>query len=177
MAKSPASNDTLELPDAVYEELQRLRDLIRSDTVKRDLWANRFTAADRRKFAGPEKEVLKQHHTIELWHIARSTPTPNQCIVEAAYAVGLINELRRESLLDALGAKPRAGKIGKQRSAAVPHWDAAARVPKSFPSTLKAGLFSSAQTGLETALLAGRPHRGTGSRHRLWMSITGRKVG
>lgn len=37
MAKSPASNDTLELPDAVYEELQRLRDLIRSDTVKREL--------------------------------------------------------------------------------------------------------------------------------------------
>lgn len=127
MAKSPASNDTLGLPDTVYEELQRLRDLIRSDTVKRDLWANRFTAADRRKFAGPEKEVLKQHHTIELWHIARSTPTPNQCIVEAAYAVGLINESRRESLLDALGAKPRAGTIGKQRSAAVPHWDAAAR--------------------------------------------------
>ncbi|MFY7949141.1 MAG: hypothetical protein ACOVRP_08000 [Gemmatimonas sp.] len=38
MAKSPASNDTLELPDAVYEELQRLRDLIRSDTVKREQW-------------------------------------------------------------------------------------------------------------------------------------------
>ncbi len=37
MAKSPASNDTLGLPDTVYEELQRLRDLIRSDTVKRDL--------------------------------------------------------------------------------------------------------------------------------------------
>ena len=53
MAKSPASNDTLGLPDTVYGELQRLRDLIRSDTVKRDLWANRFTAADRRKFAGP----------------------------------------------------------------------------------------------------------------------------
>jgi hypothetical protein len=28
-------------------------------------------------------------------------------------------------------------------------------VPKSFLSTLKAGFFSSAQTGLETALLAG----------------------
>jgi hypothetical protein len=105
MAKSPASNDTLELPDAVYEELQRLRDLIRSDTVKRELWGNRFTAADRRKFSGPEKEVLKQHHTIELWHIARGTPTPNQCIVEVAYAVGLLNNSRRDSLLDALGAK------------------------------------------------------------------------
>jgi len=30
------------------------------------------------------------------------TPTPNQCIVEVAYAVGLINDSRRESLLDAL---------------------------------------------------------------------------
>jgi hypothetical protein len=127
MAKSPTSNDTQGLSPAVYEELQRLRDLIRSDTVKRELWANRFTAADRQKFAGPEKEVRKQHHTIELWHIARGTPTPNQCIVEAAYAVGLINDSRRESLLDALGAKPRAEKIGKQRSAAVPRWDEASR--------------------------------------------------
>jgi isocitrate dehydrogenase len=33
-------------------------------------------------------------------------------------------------------------------------------VPKCFLSTLKVGFFSSAQTGLETALLAGRPHRG-----------------
>jgi hypothetical protein len=31
----------------------------------------------------------------------------------------------------------------------------------------------SAQTGLETALLAGRPQRGIGSGHRLWLSITG----
>jgi hypothetical protein len=50
-------------------------------------------------------------------------------------------------------------------------------VPKSFLSTLKAGFFSSAQTGLETALLAGRPHRGMGSRQRLWMSITGSSSG
>lgn len=35
MAKSPTSNDTLGLPDAAYEEFQRLHDLIRSDTVKR----------------------------------------------------------------------------------------------------------------------------------------------
>ena len=47
----------------------------------------------------------------------------------------------------------------------------------SFLSTLKAGFFSSAQTGLETALLAGRPHRGMGSRQRLWMSITGSSSG
>jgi hypothetical protein len=32
-------------------------------------------------------------------------------------------------------------------------------VPVSFLSTLKAGFFLSAQTGLETALLAGHPHR------------------
>jgi hypothetical protein len=44
-------------------------------------------------------------------------------------------------------------------------------------STLKAGFFSSAQTGLETALLAGRPHRGMGSRQRLRMSITGSSSG
>jgi len=127
MAKIAASNAGPELPPAAYEELQRLRDLIRSDTVKRELWGNRFTAADRRKFSGPEREVLRKHHTIELWHIARGTPTPNQCIVEAAYAVGLLNDSRRDSLLDALGAKPRAEKIGKQRSAAVPHWDEDAR--------------------------------------------------
>ena len=38
---------------------------------------------------------------------------------------------------------------------------------------LKARFVSSAQTGLETALLTGRPHRDMGSRQRLRMSITG----
>jgi len=60
-------------------------------------------------------------------HIARGTPTPNQCIVEVVYAVGLLNDSRSDSLLDALGAKPRAGKIARPRSAAVPHWDEDAR--------------------------------------------------
>ena len=46
-------------------------------------------------------------------------------------------------------------------------------VPRCFLSTLKAGFFSPAQTDLETALLAGRPHRGMECRQRLWMSITG----
>ena len=46
-------------------------------------------------------------------------------------------------------------------------------VPRRFLSTLKAGLFSLAQTSLETVLLAGRPHRGMECRQRLWMSITG----
>jgi hypothetical protein len=44
-------------------------------------------------------------------------------------------------------------------------------------STLKAGFFASPKTGLETALLAGRPHRGMECRHRLWMSITGNSSG
>jgi hypothetical protein len=50
-------------------------------------------------------------------------------------------------------------------------------VPKSFLSTLKAEFVSSAQTGLETALLKGRPHRGMECRQRLWMSITGNSSG
>jgi hypothetical protein len=50
-------------------------------------------------------------------------------------------------------------------------------VPRSFLSTLKAGFFSLAQTGLETALLAGRAHRGMECRPRLWMSITGSSAG
>ena len=50
-------------------------------------------------------------------------------------------------------------------------------VPRCFLSTLKAGFVSSAQTGLETALLAGRPHRVMGFRQRLWMSITGSSSG
>ena len=40
-------------------------------------------------------------------------------------------------------------------------------VPRCFVSTLKAGVFLSAQTRLETALLAGRPHRGMECRQRL----------
>ena len=50
-------------------------------------------------------------------------------------------------------------------------------VPRSFLSTLKAGFFSSAQAGLETALLAGRPHRGMECRQRLWMSMSGSSSG
>ena len=40
-------------------------------------------------------------------------------------------------------------------------------------SVLKAGFVSSAQTGLETALLAGRPHRGMGSRQGLELARLG----
>lgn len=127
MAQSPTINDGPRLPPAVYEELQRLRDLIRTDTVKRELWANRFTAADRRKFPGSEKEVLTQHHTIDLWHIARGTPTLNHCIVEVAYVAGLINGSRRDSLLDALDARTPADEAAAPQSRTVPHWDDEAR--------------------------------------------------
>jgi hypothetical protein len=50
-------------------------------------------------------------------------------------------------------------------------------VPRRFLSTLKAGLFSLAQTGLETVLLAGRPHRGMECHQRLWMSMSGSSTG
>ena len=50
-------------------------------------------------------------------------------------------------------------------------------VPRCFLSTLKAGFFSLARVLLETALLAGRPHRGMECRQRLWMSITGSSSG
>jgi len=50
-------------------------------------------------------------------------------------------------------------------------------VPRCFLSTLKARFVSSAQTGLETALLAGRPHHGMQCRQRLWMSIAGSSSG
>jgi hypothetical protein len=55
--------------------------------------------------------------------------------------------------------------------------DPIVEVPKSFLSTLKAGFFSSAQTGLEPALLAGRPHRGMECHQRLWMSMSGSSTG
>ena len=47
----------------------------------------------------------------------------------------------------------------------------------SFLSTLKAGFFSLTQTGLETAFLRVRPHRGMECRQRLRMSITGSSSG
>jgi hypothetical protein len=50
-------------------------------------------------------------------------------------------------------------------------------VPKSFLSSLKAEFVSSAQTGLETALLAGRPHRGMECRQMLRVSIAGSSLG
>jgi len=50
-------------------------------------------------------------------------------------------------------------------------------VPRSFLGTLEAGFSVLAKTGLETALLAGRPHRGMECRQRLWMSMSGSSTG
>lgn len=47
------------LPVTLRESLEQLVDLILSDTVKRQLWANRFTAADRGKFQGTDASVLE----------------------------------------------------------------------------------------------------------------------
>jgi len=55
--------------------------------------------------------------------------------------------------------------------------DARFEVPRGFLSTLKAGFFSLARARLETALLAGRPHRGMECRQRLWMSMSGCSTG
>jgi hypothetical protein len=48
-------------------------------------------------------------------------------------------------------------------------------VPMSFLSTLKAGFFSLPQTGLETALVAGRPHRGMECRQCLSLLLRVRR--
>ena len=75
----------------------------------------------------PWPEVWKKHNSIiEMWHIARGTPTLNACIVEIAHALSFIDGTQRESLLDALGASTRSGLAsgGRGRSiAATPHWD------------------------------------------------------
>jgi hypothetical protein len=49
--------------------------------------------------------------------------------------------------------------------------------PRSFLPTLKAKAFSSARTGLEAALLAGRPHRCMECRQTLWTSTAGNSAG
>ncbi len=121
--KKPADQE--ELPAALRESLESLLQKIYNDTAKRELWTNRFTATDRRKFTGGVA-ALRSHNIIELWHIARGTPTWNECIVEVARALGFINDGRRATLLEALGAQP-SKKQGGGRSSAVPHWDDDAR--------------------------------------------------
>jgi len=121
------NNSEPQLPAALRQSLQRLVDLISNDTAKRELWSNRFTSADRKKFEKPGMLPSAKHSIIDLWHIARGTPTWNECIVEVAHTLGFINGQRRDTLLAELGAKPHAGTVRKARSAAVPHWDEDAR--------------------------------------------------
>jgi hypothetical protein len=116
----------LELPAALRRSLEQLLGRINNDTAKRELWGNRFTAADRRKFSGTPREILR-HNTIQMWHVARGTPTWNECIVEVAYALGFINAARREALIDQLGARLAVGKTRTTGTAAIPHWDDDAR--------------------------------------------------
>jgi len=116
-----------ELPDALRERLQELVDRIFNDVAKRELWSNRFTEADRGKFTGDPRAILDRHNIIEIWHIARGTPSWNECIVEVAHALGFINDAHRAALRDQLGALPVAGTRPKARAAAVPHWNEEAR--------------------------------------------------
>ena len=70
----------------------------------------------------------------------------------------------------------RAGRITRSNSRS---WSGWMRPDRGGAEVLpvhaqgRIGLVGSAKTGLETALLTGRPHRGMESRQRLWMSITG----
>ena len=61
----------------------------------------------------------------------------------------------------------RGGSRGATAGTGRSGCDARLEVPRSFLSTLNAGFFSWAQTGLETALLAGRPHCGMECHQRL----------
>lgn len=124
-----AKNQNIEpqLPAALRASLQRLIDLISNDTAKRELWSNRFTAADRKKFEKPGILPPEKYGIVDLWRIARGAPTWNECIVEVAHALDFINGPRRDTLLAELGAKPRAGMARNSRSADVPHWDDDAR--------------------------------------------------
>ena len=116
-----------ELPTVLRESLQGLLNRILNDTAKRELWTNRFTAADRKKFTKPGISGPKNINAIEMWHIARGTPTWNECIVEVAHALGFINAGRHESLLDQLGAHRPPSRPPARATAAVPHWDDEAR--------------------------------------------------
>jgi hypothetical protein len=89
---------------------------------------------------------------------------------------GLFKRIGRPMALRQASAEQR-GSRGATAGTGLAGCDARFEVPRGFLSTLKAGFFSLAQTGLETALLAGRPHRGMECRQRLWMSIAGSSSG
>ncbi len=71
----------------------------------------------------------------------------------------------RQATAERSGSRGAAAGVG--RAVCGPTVEA----PRCFLSTLKARFFSSARARLEIVLLTGRPHRGMGSRQRLWMSM------
>ena len=113
------------MPQAVQRSLETALARIWNETAARELWTDCFTAADRRKFAEPWPEVWKKHNIIGMWHIARGTPTWNECIIEIAHALGFINVQRRHSLPMRWR---RSRPVWPDFSAVcVPHWDEDAR--------------------------------------------------
>ena len=119
--------DPSELPASLRQRLEELLGRVNNDLAKRELCGNRFSDADRGKFTGQPRDVLNNHNIIEIWHLARGTPTWNECIVEVAHALGFIDVTQRESLRDQLGAKPAPGNRPGARKPAVPQWDDDAR--------------------------------------------------
>jgi len=94
----------------------------------------------------------------------------------ATMSIGISKRIGRPMALRQASAEQR-GSRGATAGTGLAGCDARFEVPRGFLSTLKAGFFSLAQTGLETALLAGRPHRGMECRQRLWMSMSGSSTG
>lgn len=119
--------DQAEWPAAVQASLEELFLRVSNENAKRELWKNRFTAADREKFTGTAEKVLKTHSIVALWHVARCTPTANECLVEVAYALGFINPSRRENLLSELGSTILKSRSANDCSTDIPQWDEEAR--------------------------------------------------
>lgn len=124
MGSNVAKNPTqAKLPEALQVSLEELCLKVCNENAKQELWANGFTDADRAKFEGPPSEVLMMHKVPVLWHLARGTPTWNECIVEVAYALGFIHGPRREKLLADLGSKILKRSSSSGQAKTLPHWD------------------------------------------------------
>jgi len=120
--------------------------------------------------------VLSQQLPV-TWFSLHSVWEPTACKVNLPEEVGAtILRIGRPMALRQASAEQR-GSRGATAGTGLAGCDARFEVPRGFLSTLKAGFFSLAQTGLETALLAGRPHRGMECRQRLWMSMSGSSTG
>ena len=74
----PNQSDEPQLPPELQESLQTLIDRIFNNTAKRELWKNRFTSADRRKFPQPEAETLEQ--VIEEMLMAKTSERQGRLI-------------------------------------------------------------------------------------------------